>query len=56
MERAKAETRRYAKRQITWFRKEEVFWVDPEAEGGADGAARRIREWYEREAETRGLS
>ncbi|MBN1825976.1 MAG: tRNA (adenosine(37)-N6)-dimethylallyltransferase MiaA [Candidatus Eisenbacteria bacterium] len=53
VERAKAETRRYAKRQITWFRKEEIFWVDPEEAEGAEGAARRIREWYEREEAAR---
>jgi tRNA dimethylallyltransferase len=44
--RAKRETRRFAKRQITWYRKEEVWWVDPSEAGGADRAARRIEGWY----------
>jgi tRNA dimethylallyltransferase len=47
VERAKGESRRYAKRQITWFRKEDVFWVDPAGEGGAEGATKRILHWWQ---------
>ncbi len=47
-EKAKGESRRYAKRQITWFRRENVFWVDPNGEGGVEAAAKRILEWWKK--------
>ncbi|MBM3321571.1 MAG: tRNA (adenosine(37)-N6)-dimethylallyltransferase MiaA [Candidatus Eisenbacteria bacterium] len=44
--RAKRETRRLAKRQMTWFRSEDVRWFDPTEEGGAEEAAARIASWF----------
>ncbi len=50
---AKREHRRYAKRQLTWFRKERgAFRVDLDEAGGSAGAARRIAEWYNGTGET----
>ncbi|MFH1679631.1 MAG: tRNA (adenosine(37)-N6)-dimethylallyltransferase MiaA [Candidatus Eisenbacteria bacterium] len=44
--RAKRETRRFAKRQMTWFRSENVRWFDPAAERAEETAA-RIALWFE---------
>jgi tRNA dimethylallyltransferase len=46
VDRAKRETRRFAKRQMTWFRSENVRREDPGGEGGGRGAAERIAAWY----------
>lgn len=41
--RLKQETRRYAKRQLTWFRREpDVQWLDRDAAGGDSAVAQRI--------------
>ena len=38
----KRDTRRFAKRQMTWFRKEQrIIWLDPDKTGGLEG----ISEW-----------
>ena len=45
-ERIKTSTRRYAKRQLTWFRaRPDVRWIDVAA-GGVEGAAREILSSY----------
>jgi tRNA dimethylallyltransferase len=38
----KRNSRRYAKRQMTWFRKEEVHWVELEPDDDAERAARKV--------------
>lgn len=45
VEKAIRETRRYAKRQFTWFRREDLFRVDP-MEEGLEKSVSRIVEWY----------
>ena len=44
-DRLKQATRRYAKRQLTWFRKDpRIHWVFPDGEGGAEGALREAEQ------------
>lgn len=44
-DRLKQATRRYAKRQLTWFRKDPgIHWVFPDGEGGAEGALREAEQ------------
>ena len=45
MESLKQATRRYAKRQLTWFRRDpRIRWVCPDGMGGADAALREASE------------
>lgn len=44
--RAKREHRRYAKRQITWFRREEAKRFPLSPGGGVAGTATAVAEWY----------
>ena len=47
------ETRRYAKRQMTWFTRETgIRWLDVDEAGGPEGAAERIAKEITREAWT----
>lgn len=47
----KRETRRYAKRQLTWFRREEnIHWIAVDAYPGFDGVFRAANEIIERES------
>ena len=44
----KRDTRRYAKRQYTWFRRDErIRWIDLVAVGGLEGAVSLIAEAWE---------
>lgn len=44
------DTTRYAKRQMTWFARDpEIRWLDMEAVGGLEGAARAVRELVAKE-------
>lgn len=52
VDRAKRESRRYAKRQITWFLSEDLYAVDIPDEEGTATAADRIARWFERECES----
>ncbi|MEW6726954.1 tRNA (adenosine(37)-N6)-dimethylallyltransferase MiaA [Desulforudis sp. 1088] len=49
VETLKRNTRRFAKRQLTWFRRDErIIWLDVVAAGGPAGAAKEIvTEWQE---------
>jgi tRNA dimethylallyltransferase len=44
------DTTRYAKRQMTWFRRDPlVRWIDVDRAGGLDAAAGAVRERIEQE-------
>ncbi len=48
-EEIKRETRRYAKRQMTWFRREpEIHWLEADGPGGFPALAARAEEWVRR--------
>ena len=43
----KRETRRFAKRQLTWFRREErIHWFDATEYGGAEELGKAIAEYF----------
>ncbi len=50
---AKRETRRFAKRQATWFRSEDVRWVEQSGPGSAEAAADRIVRLFAEESARR---
>jgi len=46
LERVKRNSRRYAKRQMTWFRaRKEINWVDPDVPGVVERKCKEVRGW-----------